>query len=167
MKVVICTTDSTKVLKASLSLRRFCSSTLCYEIRRGGSGCNPAPSPSFAQGGRQFSYQCWIWNCAYNQRKNLLFGSTSTKSTIHILRKHFHKSWVFSSKQNNFFFHITFWRDFHDEVWNFQYITHCNCWMGTDLLRCKFTPHYSDMLFRWFLSKICLCRLNIEASTGL
>ena len=39
--------------------------------------------------------------------------------------------------------------------------THVNCWMGTDLLR-KFSPHYSDMLFRCFLTKIwwILCRLK-------
>ena len=42
-----------------------------------------------------------------------------------------------------------------------NYNAHCNRWMGTDLLRI-FSPHYSDMLFRCFLTKMLwiLCRLK-------
>ena len=43
----------------------------------------------------------------------------------------------------------------------YYYIPHCNRWMGTDFLHI-FSPHFSDMLFRCFLTKIwwILCRLK-------
>ena len=44
--------------------------------------------------------------------------------TVHILRKHsnstnFSQKLFFLSKQQNLFFNITFWRNFHAVFWNF------------------------------------------------
>ena len=63
------------------------------------------------------------------------------QGTIHILRKHMYSTKLnltylidllgfFLSKQNNLFFNIAFWQNFHAVVWNFYYKYNCskNLW---------------------------------------
>ena len=74
------------------------------------------------------------WECIFLPDSGAFFVNyvtTAALGSIHILRKQFYstkinltskfftKTGFFSSNQKNFFFNITFWRNFHAVVWIF------------------------------------------------